>query len=134
MIQHCPDVKELKSLIMSQTSCEYETKKHSIIVNNANLEKYLDKNNKWEKISRFETDVPICHILNLKNKEPLEIFQQIYDIGFFVIKNLCNQDEMLTDCARDYLSYAFTVAQHLTVFQSLNLNMKRVKIMILIQK
>ena len=58
MSQHCPDVKELKSLIMSQTSNEYETKKHSIIVNNVNLKKYLDTNNKWQKISRFETGVP----------------------------------------------------------------------------
>ncbi len=42
----------------------------------------------------------------------------IYDIGFFCIKNICLQTGTLTDSADDWLDYAMTVAHHLTVIQS----------------
>lgn len=56
--------------------------------------------------------------LDLKNKEPLEIFQQIYDIGFTTLKDICSQSGTLTKSSRNYLSYALAIAQHLTVVQS----------------
>ena len=126
-------IKEFMSLVKSQTSYEYQTKKKSIIENENELSDYLNKRNRWSKISRFENEAPrdqnisstavesfnaTIAKLKLKNKEPFEIFQHIYDIGYFALKDLCFQKGILTECAREYLSYALAVAQHLAVHQT----------------
>ena len=128
MSQHIPCKEDFLSLIKSQSPHEYNSKKK-----NRDLKKYLDSDNKWNKISRFETDVKgdqslsssaveslnaKIKRLDLKNKEPLEIFQQIYDIGFTTLKDICSQSGTLTKSSRNYLSYALAIAQNLTVLQS----------------
>lgn len=133
MSQHCPCKDEFLSLVKSQSPYEYNSKKNTINQSNNDLKKYLDSDNKWSKISRFETNVKgdqslsssavesfnaKIKRLDLKNKEPLEIFQQIYDIGFTTLKDICSQNGTLTKSARNYLSYALAISQHLTVFQA----------------
>lgn len=133
MSQHIPCKEDFLSLIKSQSPHEYNSKKNAINQSNSDLKKYLDSDNKWNKISRFETDVKgdqslsssaveslnaKIKRLDLKNKEPLEIFQQIYDIGFTTLKDICSQSGTLTKSSRNYLSYALAIAQHLTVVQS----------------
>lgn len=131
--QHCPSKEEFLSLVKSQSPQEYNSKKNAINQSNNELKKYLDTGNKWSKISRFETDAKgdqslsssaveslnaKIKRLDLKNKEPLEIFQQIYDIGFTTLQDICSQSGTLTNSAQSYLSYALAIAQHLTVFQT----------------
>lgn len=128
--KHCPNKKAFMTLVKSQNSREYATNKNKIIENKKKLKKYLDINSKWKKISRFENENPrdlgitsssveslnaAIVKKNLKNKEPLELFQYIYDLGFFALKNICFQKGILTDSVNDWLGYAMVIANHLTV-------------------
>ena len=94
---------------------------------------YLYKKSRWKKISRFKRDLlsnlciasptaesldVLIFKLHLKNKEPLEVLMNIYDIGYFCIKNICLQKGTLTELADDWLDYTMTVAHYLTVIQS----------------
>ena len=130
MSKHCPSRETFKSLVKSQTSQEYARIKQRIIAHHKNLKRYLDKNNKWQKISRFEKKAPRdlniastaaesfnAYIKNneLKDKEPFEVFLAAYDFGFFALKNLCDQNGPLTDAIDNWLSYALPVAANLSV-------------------
>lgn len=133
MSHHCPDKQTFISLVKSKTPQEYEIKKQSILESHGSLANYLNQKSRWVKISRFESDFPrdLCIAsttaeslnaliakLHLKNKEPLEVLMNIYDIGFFAIKNICLQTGILTESIDEWLDYAMTVAHHLTVIQS----------------
>ena len=130
MPKHCPNKEVFKSLVKSQTSSEYFTKKQDIIDKNLELLDYLNENDRWKKISRFECNAPrdqniasttaeslnaMIVRLDLKNKEPLDVLISIYDIGYFCLKDMCLQNDDLVNSANDYLNYALTVAKHLTV-------------------
>lgn len=131
--KHCPCKNTFKDLVKCQTSHEYAMKKKDIIDNHRSLKDYLDQKSRWQKISRFESDIPrdqnttssaaeslnaLIVKLHLKNKEPLEVMLKIYDFGFAVLKDICYQCGILTDSARDWLSYAMVVANNLTVTRS----------------
>ena len=133
--KHCPCPETFKSLVKSQTSLEYFTKKNKIIRDSKSLKEYLDKKNKWQKISRFESETPrdlntastaaesfnaFLKNNDFQNKEPLEVLQAVYDFGFFSLKNICRQKGPLTDAIDNWLSYAMPVAENLTVNQTIN--------------
>ena len=112
-------------MVNSQSSFEYETKKQKIIQSDEKLTEYLNQRSRWQKISRFENDAPrdqniasttaeslnaIIARLHLKNKEPLEVLNSIYDIGFHALKSICWQRNYLTDVVNECISIAMTIS------------------------
>ena len=119
-----------KVLVSSENSHDYAKVKHKINTKYPKLKEKLDENNKWSKITRFECNSPrdqnistacveslnaFIARLKLKDKEPLDVFLQIYEFGFFQIKEICSQNTYLTRSASDWLTYAFSIAHNLTV-------------------
>lgn len=133
MSKHCPSKHIFKALVNSQNSHEYMQTKYEICTKYQSLTEYLNQRNRWGKISRFESISPrdqnlatsgvesmnaFIKNMDLKNKEPLNIFKVIYEFGFIQIKKICVQKTFFTNSVNDWLSYALTVAHNLSVTKS----------------
>lgn len=137
MSKKCPNKEMFIQLVNATNSHEYEQIKYEICFNSKykELKSYLDAGNRWNKISRFESSTPrdsnlatsSVESLNayikrkkLKNKEPLEVFINIYNFGYDSLLGICLQTNFLTNSVSDWLSYALYAANKLEVIQISN--------------
>ena len=131
---HCNNKYMFKSLVSCSNSHDYSIIKHKINTECEDLKDYLDKNNHWEKVTRFESEFPRDHNLatagveslnsiiaryHFKKKEPLDVFLFIYEFGFLTLQKICSQTLFFTDAVSDWLSYALHVAHNLDVSKSI---------------
>lgn len=133
MLLHSKYKTLFRKLVNAEDSHEYATLKEEIISQCATLRDYLNTDNRWSKVSRFESSAPRDQNLatsgvesfnafitrnNLKNKEPLIVFQEIYKFGFIALKRITRQTKYLTDSASKWLSYALPISNHLSISQT----------------
>lgn len=130
---HLAKKKIFIELVTSQTPEEYFDKKNYIIKNRPKLKEYLDLNNKWSKISRFEpphhkrdlnSATTIIESFNamikrcfLHKAEPLIVFRAIWNIGYFAIEKILNSpdDAVFTNSVENWLPQALFISHRLVV-------------------
>lgn len=131
---HCKNKSAFKSLVSCSNSHDYSIFKHKIITECSDLKEHLDKNNRWEKITRFESSYPrdqnlatagveslnsIIARYHFKKKEPLDVFLFIYEFGYLALQKICSQTLFFTDAVSSWLSYALHVAHNLDVSKTI---------------
>lgn len=128
MFLHYPNTSILIKLFSAKDSHEYATTKNNVQKNYPKLVDYLNKGNRWQKISRFENSPPRDMNLatscvesfnafisrnDLKNQEPIVIFKEIYSS-----QKIFMQKTYLTNFANKSMSFALRVATCLQIKQT----------------
>lgn len=127
---HCSQKSMLIKLSSAEDSHQYALIKSDVLTNYPDLVDYLNKGDRWKKISRFESPAPrdmnlatscvesfnaFINRNNLKNKEPIVIFKAIYEFGYMALKKISFQTNYLTNSASKWMSYAMKIAHFLQV-------------------